>query len=156
MINKQILKRHIGRELKKIRQSRDYTQKEMAHLLMISQPKLSLIESGKLSLSAQQMFFVIERFNLQPNHFTYKRPSIKDSDLLKQTAKNQHVLTNEYVLNIGDFSLCFKVYADNVVCVEINLFANNRKSYSTISHEMNVTQFEDIRNQIAKIKITSD
>lgn len=53
-----------GKEIKRIRQKHNLTQREMAVRLGISQPVLSLIEAGKTSLTIQNLKILSEQFGI--------------------------------------------------------------------------------------------
>lgn len=62
-------KTQISSALKKLRHKRHLSQAEMAKILDVSQPSFSLIETGKISLSAEKFLILIERFNLSLGDF---------------------------------------------------------------------------------------
>lgn len=58
------LQKNIASGLQKLRQERNLSQVELAKVLTVSQPTLSLIESGKGSLTAEQFLHLLQRYNL--------------------------------------------------------------------------------------------
>lgn len=59
----------IGARLRDIRKSHQMTQAELAAMLDISQPRLSGIERGQYSLTAEQMLHLLKIFNIDTNTF---------------------------------------------------------------------------------------
>lgn len=64
-------RKSICSSLKKIRQERNWTQVKLAELLGLSQSRLSEIEKGKGSLTAEQLLVLLETFHLTLSDFSY-------------------------------------------------------------------------------------
>jgi len=65
---------HIGATLRNVRKTKQMTQGELAGLLGLSQPRLSEIERGRSSLTAEQFLHLLQVLNLKVNAFN-KRAS---------------------------------------------------------------------------------
>lgn len=59
----------IARKVKALRRARGLTQRHLAELLNLSQSRLSEIESGQGSFSAEQFLQILRFFNVQVSHF---------------------------------------------------------------------------------------
>lgn len=59
----------IGAKTRELRESRRWTQAELAKALDVSQPRLSQIERGLGSFSAEQFLRIVEIFNVGLDHF---------------------------------------------------------------------------------------
>lgn len=68
------LKALIAAKFRALRQERRWTQVRFAGLLGLSQNRLSEIERGKGSFTAEQLFVVLKTFNLQLDYFMPARP----------------------------------------------------------------------------------
>ncbi|HAF96572.1 MAG: hypothetical protein A2X34_08290 [Elusimicrobia bacterium GWC2_51_8] len=68
-INLRELKLVIAAKIRALRQVRRWTQVRFAGLLGLSQNRLSEIERGKGSFTAEQLFLVLKTFNLQLDYF---------------------------------------------------------------------------------------
>jgi transcriptional regulator with XRE-family HTH domain len=78
----------IGRTLRKLRESRQWSQAELARRLRVSQPQLSLVERGTASLTAEQFLEILKLFNASATEFA---APIRDSDELDvQNALARH------------------------------------------------------------------
>lgn len=68
------LKAVVAAKFRALRQERRWTQVRFAGLLGLSQNRLSEIERGKGSFTAEQLFVVLKTFNLQLDYFMPARP----------------------------------------------------------------------------------
>jgi transcriptional regulator with XRE-family HTH domain len=59
----------IAQKVKALRKSRGVSQGDLARLLQVSQSRLSEIEAGKGSFSAEQLIFMLKYFNVPLSHF---------------------------------------------------------------------------------------
>jgi len=59
----------IGRRLQALRASRHWSQQDLAKRLDVSQAHLSKVERGLSSLTAEQLLFVLQLFNVPATHF---------------------------------------------------------------------------------------
>ena len=87
----------IGKKLKALRESRRWSQSELAERLGISQARLSLIENGKASLDAEELLEVLRIFNVPASDFDPKGRS-NGSDALQNALARQgarHLLENQ-------------------------------------------------------------
>ena len=67
------LQKNIAFGLQKLRRERGLSQVELAKVLTVSQPTLSLIESGKGSLTAEQFLYLLQHYNLALDYFFAKK-----------------------------------------------------------------------------------
>lgn len=65
----------IGGRVRKLRERRRWTQAELARQLGLSQPRLSQIERGDGSFTAEQFLRILELFNVGVDHFAPIRPA---------------------------------------------------------------------------------
>lgn len=65
----------IGGRVRKLRERRRWTQAELARQLGLSQPRLSQIERGDGSFTAEQFLRILELFNVGVDHFAPIRPT---------------------------------------------------------------------------------
>lgn len=79
MENLQIYQQQISRQLRAFRKKRHFTQIELARFLDISQPRLSEIERGNGSLSAEQFLILLREFNLNIQDFISEKESIEQT-----------------------------------------------------------------------------
>ncbi len=70
----------IAAGLKRLRKERRRTQVEVAALLGLSQAQLSKVESGRASLSAEQLVQLLRHFSLPLNYFVEADKSMKSED----------------------------------------------------------------------------
>lgn len=63
MENLKEIRSSVGANLKVLRKERAVSQAELARILNVSQPQLSLLENGKASLSAEQLFLLAKKFS---------------------------------------------------------------------------------------------
>lgn len=61
--------REIAQKVRALRKSRGVSQGELARLLQVSQSRLSEVEAGKGSFSAEQLIFLIKHFNVPLSYF---------------------------------------------------------------------------------------
>ena len=73
----------IADKVRALRKERRWTQARLAGLLGISQNRLSEIERGDGSFTAEQLVLIVSTFNLQLDHFAVLR--LKTSDELQNT-----------------------------------------------------------------------
>ena len=59
----------IAQKVKTLRKSRGVSQGDLARLLQVSQSRLSEIEAGKGSFSAEQLIFMLKHFNVPLSYF---------------------------------------------------------------------------------------
>lgn len=71
----------ISGAVKELRLKRCFSQAEFARFLNITQAGLSHIESGKSSLSAEQLIFLIEKFNLSLDDFVKRKKVLPEQEL---------------------------------------------------------------------------
>ncbi len=77
----------ISAAVKELRLRRCFSQAEFARFLNITQAGLSHIESGKSSLSAEQLIFLIEKFNLSFDDFVKRKKVLPEQELQNAMAK---------------------------------------------------------------------
>lgn len=73
------LTHEIARKVRDLRQSRRWTQRELAEQLGTSQSRLSELEAGAGSFSAEQFLTVLRLFNVTTDHFASTRPNPADT-----------------------------------------------------------------------------
>ncbi len=62
-------RQEIAKKIRQLRQDRQWTQKELAKLLGLSQNRLSEIESGQGSFTAEQLLLLSRNFNVPVSDF---------------------------------------------------------------------------------------
>ncbi len=65
---------HLARKVRDLRKSKNWTQSELATHLAISQSRLSEIERGAGSFSAEQFLRILKLFNVSLTHFIGEQP----------------------------------------------------------------------------------
>jgi len=78
------INRKIGEKIHQLRNSRNLSQKELAELLGISRPIITLIEKGKRFLTPEELLKLSEIFNISTNELI--NPKIK-SEVILESAK---------------------------------------------------------------------
>lgn len=68
----------ISRKVRQLRKDRRFTQAELAHMLGMSQNRLSEIERGGGSFTAEQLLTIIRIFNIAPSYFSSAPAPIED------------------------------------------------------------------------------
>lgn len=82
------IKKAIKKGLAQLRQDRRLTQGELAQVIGLSQQRYSEIERGKGSITAEQLIFLIQRFNLPLSYFTkVKQENIEEVKLQNALAR---------------------------------------------------------------------
>lgn len=66
----------ITQKVRTLRKERRWTQTQLAHLLNISQNRLSEIESGKGSFTAEQLIAILKNFNVTIDYFISEKNDI--------------------------------------------------------------------------------
>jgi len=72
------LRHTIGRRVRQLRQDRRWTQTALANLLGLSQNRLSEIEHGKGSFTAEQLVAILRTFNVSLDHFVTPKDAISE------------------------------------------------------------------------------
>jgi transcriptional regulator with XRE-family HTH domain len=85
---------HIAREVRALRQGRRWTQAELAKRLGLSQARLSEIERGGGSFTAEQLLAIFRLFNVGPSHFAV--------DARDETAELQNALARLGARHLGE------------------------------------------------------
>ena len=70
------LRATIGQKVRRLRQDRRWTQAQLAELLGLSQNRLSEVEHGKGSLTAEQLLTVLKTFNVPLDYFLLQKAEI--------------------------------------------------------------------------------
>lgn len=70
MESQEKVRKNIARTVRELRQSRAWTQARLASQLDLSQSRLSEIERGQGSLTAEQLLRILQLFNVQASRFT--------------------------------------------------------------------------------------
>lgn len=86
-MKEETLKSSVIEGLKKIRKARKLTQGELAKILGISQQRLSEIERGKGSISAEQLLKLLARFNLPLSYFLKEEKKDPEAKLQNALAR---------------------------------------------------------------------
>lgn len=76
----------VAREVRALRQERRWTQSELASHLRLSQSRLSEIENGDGSFTAEQFLLILQLFNVAPSRFVAHAPD-RDSELQNALAR---------------------------------------------------------------------
>jgi XRE family transcriptional regulator, fatty acid utilization regulator len=71
----------ISRKVRELRTGRRRTQAELAKRLGLSQARLSEIERGQGSFSAEQLLEIFQLFNVDPSFFAGARPVSHEDQL---------------------------------------------------------------------------
>ena len=76
--------RHIGAKVRELRESRRWTQKDLAGRIGLSQSRLSEIERGDGSFTAEQFLVLLKLFNVGASHFASeaRRPDLELQNVL--------------------------------------------------------------------------
>lgn len=75
MTTLELNKHAISKKIRQLRQDRRWTQASLAKLLGLSQSRLSELETGQGSFTAEQLIAILTTFNVPVEHFaTIKRP----------------------------------------------------------------------------------
>lgn len=82
----------IASKVRELRRQRRWTQAELARRLELSQPRLSQIERGDGSFTAEQFLEILELFNVGVEHFAPSRTS--DATAVLQSALALHGATH--------------------------------------------------------------
>lgn len=93
-------RRTIGETLRHLRDERRWTQAELAERLAVSQPRLSQVERGVASLTAEQFLEVLKIFNVSATDFVQQAPedpSVSLQDALARLGA-QHLRVSNQVL----------------------------------------------------------
>lgn len=80
-------KRNIGPKVRELRKKRRWTQAELARRLDLSQARLSEIERGAGSFSAEQFIAILQLFNVPVSHFATEARADPDSALQNLLAR---------------------------------------------------------------------
>jgi transcriptional regulator with XRE-family HTH domain len=80
-------KRNIGPKVRELRRQRRWTQAELARRLGLSQGRLSEIERGAGTFSAEQLIEILRLFNVPVSHFTSEAPADPDAELQNLLAR---------------------------------------------------------------------
>lgn len=95
------LRKEIGSKVRELRKGRRWTQAELAQRLELSQGRLSEIERGDGSFSAEHLLHIFQLFNVDPSYFASgKAQSRQDEKLWNAVARlgAAHLVENEHVL----------------------------------------------------------
>src|SRR3954468_5445049 len=68
----------ISRKVRRLRTERGFTQAELAQMLELSQSRLSEIEHGKGSFTAEQLLIIVKLFNVPLSYFAASTVSVGD------------------------------------------------------------------------------
>jgi len=99
---------NIARKVRDLRKERHWTQAELAQRLGLSQNRLSEIERGKGSFTAEQFLTILKLFNVPLTHFaSERRPSSEVQNTLARLGavhlrENPDVLPSELFEEAGD------------------------------------------------------
>lgn len=93
------LRAEIGRKVRELREGRGLTQADLANRLGLSQNRLSEVERGKGSFTAEQFLLLLRIFNVPVDHFSHVQPAA-ESSLQNALARLGafHLLESESVL----------------------------------------------------------
>ncbi len=83
----QKLQKDISSAIRKLRQERRWNQAELAQKLGISQSRLSEIEAGKGSISAEQLITLIQTCNVPLSYFVKTKPTDPEAPLRNAIAR---------------------------------------------------------------------
>src|SRR5688572_8921705 len=87
MANKRPRKTSIGPKVRELRRGRRWTQAELARRLGLSQARLSEIERGAGTFSAEQFIEILRLFNVPVSHFALDARPDPDSELQNVLAR---------------------------------------------------------------------
>lgn len=100
----------VAKKVRELRRGRRWTQRELARRLQLSQARLSEIERGKGSFTAEQFLLILEIFNVGLSHFVAAGET--DADLSLQNAlarlgawhlhEREDVLPSERLEDVND------------------------------------------------------
>lgn len=94
------LRKSVGRTLRGLRQERRWSQQELAEKLGVSQSRISNIERGLGSLTAEQFLYVLTLFNATPRQFAPQVDASGEPELRNTLARlgASHLQESEWVL----------------------------------------------------------
>jgi transcriptional regulator with XRE-family HTH domain len=95
----------IARKVRRLREERRWTQAELSRRLGLSQSRLSEIEHGHGSFTAEQFLTILKLFNVSVSHFA-NRPSDRQADIQNALARlgATHLVEDSDVLPSDLFS----------------------------------------------------
>lgn len=110
------LQKRIASTLKKAREERRWTQAELAEKLDLSQSRLSEIEQGKGSLSAEQLILVLSLFNLPLHQFLPPAEATYENNLQKALAQfgAKHLKESPQILFTQQQENLFQLICDTI------------------------------------------
>ncbi len=108
MVDEEYYKKSIIEGLARLRKERRLSQAEFAKILGLSQQRLSEIEQGHGSISAERLVFLLQKFNLSLSYFVKKKVEIDAALVLQNTlvrlgAKYLKESTNVFVPEKFDY-----------------------------------------------------
>src|SRR5262245_44974135 len=77
----------VAEKVRRLRRDRHWTQAELARQLRLSQSRLSEIEHGAGSFTAEQFLLILKLFNVGVSHFAGARPSERELGLQNALAR---------------------------------------------------------------------
>ncbi|HEX6242783.1 MAG TPA: helix-turn-helix transcriptional regulator [Polyangiales bacterium] len=113
-------RRHIGAKVRDLRTARRWTQAELAERLGLSQARLSEVERGRGSFSAEQLLEIFRLFNVGPSHFAAGTARASHEDQLWNAAARlgaSHLAESEDVLPSHHMQQVHEVVREGLVQV---------------------------------------
>lgn len=95
------LRKEIGSKVRELRKGRRWTQAELAQRLDLSQGRLSEIERGDGSFSAEHLLHIFRLFNVDPSYFASAKTQNRQDDQLWNAVARlgaSHLVENDRVL----------------------------------------------------------
>src|SRR3989338_7211500 len=90
---------NISQGIKLFRKDQRFSQIKLARILKISQPTLSKIEAGLLELSATQLIFLIQKYNLNLSFFL-EQQDFAEADMIQNTLEQKGLWNLSTIPNV--------------------------------------------------------
>ena len=81
------IRESIAKKVRSLRRARRWTQAELATRIRLSQSRLSELERGRGSFTAEQIFVLAQLFNIQPSEFIPTKPADEHAQLQNALAR---------------------------------------------------------------------
>jgi len=82
------IRRSVAAKVRDLRRARRWTQRELAVRLGLSQSRLSELERGAGSFTAEQLLVLVRLFNVPPSEFVHARPADEYAELQNALARH--------------------------------------------------------------------
>lgn len=106
MIDSNNIKKNLGKNVKKLRTSKDLTQEQLAEILNLQLQSITFIETGRTFISSEVLANLCNYFNVEPSFFfNYKNIEHTDKEInlkreINRLMTNCNKKTLESIYNI--------------------------------------------------------